>query len=202
MPVRISLDNFFDQEIVLENERVRLTPLKVGDFEDLKGIAFDPALWQNTMTSIKSPADLHRYIETACTERKHKEGYPFLIFDKKFGEVAGSTRYGAISFPNKRVEIGWTWITPKHQGTGLNQACKFELLRFAFEKLQVNRVELKTDLINLQSRKAILKIGAKEEGIFSKHQITSNGRIRDSVYYSIIDTEWPKIKRTIFSSFP
>jgi RimJ/RimL family protein N-acetyltransferase len=134
-------------------------------------------------------------------EKDAKASYPFLIFDKQTNSVAGSTRYGNISFPHKRLEIGWTWIHPVHQGTGLNKSCKFLLLQFAFEELGFNRVELKTDILNQQSQKAMRKIGAKEEGIFRKHSVTSEGRIRDSIFFSITNDDWKEIKGTIFTEF-
>lgn len=192
---------FFEQEIILENERVILKPLHKDDFEALNTIAYHPAIWEVGMNNLKEPAHLKEYIQSAISERNNKLSYPFLIVDKKQNRMAGSTRFGSISFANKRLEIGWTWIHPDFQGTGVNKASKFLLLQFAFETLQFKRVEIKTDAINQQSRKAILKIGAKEEGIFRKHQITSEGRVRDTVYYSIIDDEWPALKSGIFKDF-
>jgi N-acetyltransferase len=189
----------FEQELILENARVILRPLQNEDFETLHPIAYHPAIWSVGMSNLTEPAHLIDYIQSAITEKNKQLSYPFLIIDKQQNRVAGSTRFGNISFANKRLEIGWTWIHPDFQGTGLNKACKFLLLQFAFEILQFNRVEIKTDAINLQSRKAILKIGAKEEGIFRKHQITSEGRIRDTVYYSITNDEWPLIKSSIFN---
>ena len=195
------IDNdLFKEEIILENEIARLTPLMESDFAELNKIAYDPRLWEWGMSILINAGDLHKYIGTALEERLTKASYPFLIFDKQMNCVAGSTRFGSISIPNKRVEIGWTWMHPKHHGTGLNKACKFLLLQFAFEVLKVNRVELKTDTLNQQSRKAIIKIGATEEGIFRKHQVTSTGRVRDSVFFSIINTEWENIKNTIFKN--
>lgn len=192
---------FFDAEIILENDRVRLSPLKPGDFEALDVIAYHPDIWKLGMSNLKEPAHLKSYIQAALAEKGLHLSYPFYIFDKQKNLPAGSTRFGNISFGNKRLEIGWTWLHPDFHGTGLNKACKFLLLQFAFETLLFNRVEIKTDVINLQSRKAILKIGAREEGIFRNHQITSDGRVRDSIYFSIIKDEWPLIKSTIFKEF-
>ncbi|MEO5892943.1 MAG: GNAT family protein [Ferruginibacter sp.] len=192
---------FFEQAILLENDRARLAPMKEPDFDALEAVAYHPEIWKVGMSNLAGPAHLKEYIQSALKEKENHLSYPFLIFDKQANRVAGSTRYGNISFEHKRLEIGWTWLHPDFQGTGLNKACKFLLLQFAFESLGFNRVEIKTDAINLQSRKAILKIGAKEEGIFRKHQITSEGRVRDSAYYSIINEEWPLIKSTIFNDF-
>ncbi len=191
-------NNLFTEEIILENKLARLTPLKESDFAELDKIAYEPRIWEWGMSNLVNEGYLRNYISEALEERLAEASYPFLIFDKQMNCVAGSTRLGSISISNKRVEIGWTWIHPKHHGTGLNKACKYLLLQFAFEVLKVNRVELKTDVLNLQSRKAILKIGATEEGIFRKHQVTSTGRVRNSVFFSIINTEWENIKNTIF----
>ncbi|MEP6616397.1 MAG: GNAT family protein [Ginsengibacter sp.] len=197
----MTLENFFTEEIILENSRAKLTPLQYDDQLVLEPLAFEPQIWKWGMNNLQSPPDLRFYINTALSERKNKLAYPFLIFDKVMNCAAGSTRFGSISEPNKRLEIGWTWMHPRHQGSGLNRACKFLLLRFAFETLLVNRVELKTDVLNQQSRKAIAKIGAKEEGIFRKHQVTSSGRERDSIFFSIIKNEWPEVKHRIFNDY-
>lgn len=193
--------NLFTSEIILQNQRAKLTPLKESDLHELAKVAYEPSIWQLGMSNIKEKKDLKEYIDIAIKERSSGISYPFLIFDRQTNSVAGSTRYGNISFPNKRLEIGWTWIHPKHQGTGLNKACKFLLLQFAFETLRFNRVELKTDILNQQSQKAMRKIGAKEEGVFRSHSITSGGRIRDSIFFSIIKDEWPGIKSSIFTEY-
>lgn len=197
----ITTENFFSSEIILENERAKLTPLQKDDIIELDKIAYEFSLWKLGLSNLKTRDDLEKYIDVALEEKKNKTAYPFIIFDKQSNSVAGSTRFGNISFQNKRLEIGWTWMHPSFQGTGLNKACKFLLLQFVFEKLQLNRVELKTDLLNQQSQKAMRKIGAKEEGIFRSHSITSEGRIRDSIFFSIINNEWDNIKQTIFKEF-
>lgn len=197
----ITAENFFNEDILLENERARLTPLHKDDIYKLDKVAYDPQIWKLGMSNLKETKDLEAYIGTALKEKENKISYPFLIFDKQKNSSAGSTRYGNIAFDHKRLEIGWTWMHPMFQGTGLNKACKFLLLQFAFEILQFNRVELKTDVLNQQSQKAMRKIGAKEEGIFRKHSITSSGRVRDSIFFSITNDEWPEIKQTIFKEF-
>jgi len=106
----------------------------------------------------------------------------------------GSTRFGNIDRENRRVEIGWTWIGRRWQRTVVNTETKYLMLRHAFESLGCVRVELKTDILNQTSRRAILRLGAKEEGILRRHMITDSGRIRDTVYYSIIDVEWAEVK--------
>ena len=120
---------------------------------------------------------------------------------RESGEIVGSTRFMNIDPTNRHVEIGSTWIVPAWQRTAVNTEAKYLMLRHAFESWKCLRVELKTDALNQQSRKAILRLGAKEEGRFRKHVITWSGRVRDSVYFSIIDTEWPEIKREARKTF-
>jgi RimJ/RimL family protein N-acetyltransferase len=126
--------------------------------------------------------------------------HPALCDDReRHNLVIGSTRYANIDLPNRRLEIGWTWITSAYQRTGVNTEAKLLLLTHAFETLRLNRVELKTDALNQKSRAAIARIGAMEEGTFRKHLVTSTGRVRDTVYFSIIDTEWPAVKARLLA---
>jgi RimJ/RimL family protein N-acetyltransferase len=114
--------------------------------------------------------------------------------ERQRGLVVGSTRFGNIDLANRRLEIGWSWIAPPWQRSAINTEAKYLMLRHAFERLGCMRVEFKTDVLNIRSRQALLRIGAKEEGILRQHMITSSGRLRDTVYYSILDHEWPAIK--------
>ncbi|HNG62573.1 MAG TPA: GNAT family protein, partial [Ferruginibacter sp.] len=127
--------------------------------------------------------------------------YPFAYFHKKENRYVGSTRYANIDFDNKRLEIGWTWINPSLQGTGFNKHCKFLLLRYGFETMGLNRIELKTSHLNLKSQKAMRKIGAIEEGTFRNHIINEDGTLRHTMYFSFISDEWPEIKSRIFGEF-
>jgi RimJ/RimL family protein N-acetyltransferase len=122
---------------------------------------------------------------------------PFALIETSSGRVVGSTRYGNFDRLHHRVEIGWTWVTRQWQRTPINTAAKYLLLRHAFETLKCIRVELKTDSLNDRSRAAILRIGARQEGIFRNHMITASGRIRHTVYFSIVDSEWPEVKATL-----
>jgi RimJ/RimL family protein N-acetyltransferase len=135
-----------------------------------------------------------RTIDTALGEQERGTSMPFAILEKATGRAIGSTRYGNIDRIHHRVEIGWTWVAREWQRTAMNTEAKYLLLKHAFESLGCLRVELKTDSLNEKSRAAILRIGAKEEGIFRNHMITESGRIRHSVYFSIIDAEWPGVK--------
>jgi RimJ/RimL family protein N-acetyltransferase len=134
------------------------------------------------------------YIATALEEQARGVSLPFALIEKAGGKAIGSTRYGNIDRTHHRVEIGWTWIAPLWQRTAINTEAKYLLLKHAFEKLGCIRVELKTDSLNERSRAAILRIGAREEGTFRNHMITSTGRFRHTVYFSILDSEWPEVK--------
>jgi len=142
---------------------------------------------------------MEAYVEEAIAERERGISIPFAIVSKQESRVIGCTRYGAISRAHKRLEIGWTWIGVPWQRTGVNSECKLLLMTHAFEELGCKRLELKTDARNQQSRNAILRIGAKEEGILRSHMISFDGRVRDTVYFSILDSEWPDVKAALIA---
>jgi len=185
------------QPISLEGAHVKLEPLSYAHHQQLCEVGLDPELWKITMTLIRTPEEMKNYIETALKEQQEVRSLPFAIIEKKSGKAIGSTRYGNIDTTNRHVEIGWTWIARPWQRTAINTEAKYLLLTHAFETLGCIRVEFKTDSLNSQSRNALLRIGAKEEGIFRNHMIAPGGRLRHSVYYSIIDTEWPHVKRML-----
>jgi len=133
-------------------------------------------------------------VETAFAEQARGESVVFVTVERASGKVIGSTRFMNIDRANSRVEIGSTWIAPAWQRTAVNTEAKYLMLRHAFEVWRCIRVELKTDALNQKSRNAILRLGAREEGTFRKHLLTWTGRIRDTVYFSILDTEWPEVK--------
>ena len=197
----IKADNFFEQEIMLQNNRSRLEPLTETHYEHLLPIALHKEIWEFTGAKVRNEADFKRYFETALDERKNERSYPFAIFDKQQNQYAGCTRFANISFPDKRLEIGWTWYNPALQRSGINKATKILLLSYGFEQLCLNRIELKTSLLNLKSQGAMLKIGAVKEGVLRRHAINEDGLVRDTVYFSFIKEEWPKIKSTIFKEF-
>ena len=142
---------------------------------------------------------MSKYIEAALSDCEKKVALPFVTVERSSGKVIGSTRYCAIDSANLRAEIGWTWITPKFQRTAVNTVAKLLMLTHAFELWKCVRVELKTDILNERSRNAILRLGAKQEGIFRKHIICDTGRFRDSIYFSILDTEWETVKQNLRS---
>lgn len=189
------------EEIILEDERVRMEPLQEKHFDWLLPTALEPSLWLFTSAKVNSPETFRKYFETALEEKKNNKSYPFAYYHKQQQQYVGSTRFANIEFANKKAEIGWTWINPALQGTGFNKHCKFLLLRYGFETLGLNRIELKTSSLNRKSQKAMLKIGAVKEGVLRKHIINEDGFVRDTVYFSFINDEWPEIKRSIFGDF-
>jgi len=185
------------EPVILEGESVKLAPLESDNLEELWEAAADESLWLWTANIIKTKEDLRGYIETALDELERKVSLPFVTIEKSTNKIVGSTRFGNIDAKNRRVEIGWTWINPTRQRTAINTEAKLLMLTHAFEIWNCVRVELKTDALNEKSRNAILRIGAKEEGILRRHQITDTGRFRDTVYFSIIDSEWQTVKANL-----
>jgi len=183
----------------LEGARIRLEPLTEAHHPALCAVGLDPELWRWTPKQVHTAADMAAYIGFALAERAAGRALPFAVIDKASGQAIGSTRYMAIEPAHRRVEIGATWLGRAWQRTGANTEAKYLLLQHAFETLGCIRVELKTDALNERSRAAIRRIGAREEGTLRSHMITASGRIRDTVYYSILDGEWPETKRALES---
>lgn len=150
---------------------------------------------------IKNETDLNNYIENTLKDKRNGICYPFLIIDKQSNKVAGSTRYGNINLASQKCEIGWTWYGKEFQGTGLNKACKFELLNFGFETIGFRRIQFSADEENTRSQKAIEKLGATKEGLFRYNYIDSKGKSKNDMYFSIIQNEWQNIKETKFKEF-
>jgi RimJ/RimL family protein N-acetyltransferase len=182
------------QPVVLEGRRARLEPLTRDHRAALSAVGFEGNIFQWFPTPVVDDAGMLAFIELALEGQRQGSVLPFATVDRKSGAVVGSTRFAAIDRAHKRAEIGWTWIARPWQRSGINVESKYLLLRHAFEVWGMIRVEFKTDRLNVQSRTALARIGAREEGTFRNHMITSTGRVRDSVWYSIIDREWPAVK--------
>ncbi|GAA4390591.1 GNAT family protein [Hymenobacter koreensis] len=188
--------------ITLENSRVRLRPLEASDFEALKQIAFDAAVWRYTTTPLpKDNVALAAYLAQAIQDREAGRRYAFAIVDLETGRLAGSTSYGSFALDERRIEIGWTWLGREFQRSGVNRAAKHLLLKYAFGELGCERVELKTDARNQQSREAMRRMGAVEEGTLRSHCFTQGGQRRDSVYFSILKPEWDKLRQSVFREY-
>ena len=180
--------------VILEGRHVRLEPLALEHAARLAEVGLDANLWTWIPTPVRTPEEMSAYVQTALKEQAAGSALPFALTEKSTGRTVGSTRYGNIDCDHHRVEIGWTWVARQWQRTPINTETKYLLLRHAFETLGCIRVELKTDSLNERSRAAILRIGARQEGIFRNHMITASGRIRHTVYFSIVDSEWPEVK--------
>ena len=182
--------------LTLEGSVVRLEPIQQDHaqlfWEAAKDSMDDIFRW--IPYSMKTAEDFRKLVAKAFDEQERGESVVFATVDRTSGRVIGSTRFMNIDRVNRRVEIGSTWIAPKFQRTAVNTEAKYLMLCHAFETWGCVRVELKTDALNEKSRNAILRLGAKEEGTLRKHVSTWTGRIRDSVYFSILDTEWPAVK--------
>jgi len=183
------------EPVTLHGTHVRLEPLSLAHVPALAGVGLDPELWRWIPSGVASADEMRAYVEQALDEQRRGVALPFAIVDQTDDQVIGSTRFGNIDQANRRLEIGWTWLTPSRQRTGANTEAKRLLLTHAFETLGAYRVEFKTDALNTKSRQAILRLGAVEEGTLRRHTIVRvTGRVRDTVYFSILDTEWPTIK--------
>lgn len=178
----------------LDGRVVRLEPLSLAHLDGLCAVGLDPELWRWTTSQVVTRDDMRDYIATALQWRDEGTAIPFATVERATGRVVGSTRLANIDRANRRAEIGWTWIARPWQRTAVNTEAKLLMLRHAFESLGCIRVELKTDALNDRSRAAIRRLGAVEEGTLRHHMITATGRLRDSVYYSILAGEWPAVR--------
>jgi RimJ/RimL family protein N-acetyltransferase len=187
--------------VTLEGSVVRLEPIRRDHAAIFRDVAKDDVddIFRWIPYRMKSPEDFQQVVDKAFAEQARGDSVVFATVERASGRVIGSTRFMNIDRANRRVEIGSTWIAPAWQRTGVNTEAKYLMLRHAFEEWKCIRVELKTDALNQKSRHAILRIGAKEEGTLRQHVITWTGRVRDSVYFSILEAEWPEVKARLES---
>ena len=183
--------------VTLDGRHVRLEPLSLSHLAALTVEGADAAIFQHYPAPYSTPAGMKAFFDDALQMREKGVGLPYAIIAKPGGKAIGSTRFGNIERRHKRAEIGWTWLAQRHQRTAINTEMKYLMLRHAFETLKLIRVEFKTDSLNEKSRLALLRIGAVEEGTFRNHMITQGGRIRHSVFFSIIDSDWPEVKKRL-----
>ena len=180
--------------IEIEGQHVRLEPLTQAHTESLIAAADDGEIWKSDVTVVPSADTIGPYIEDALRGLERGTELPFAILSKMTGEVVGTTRFYEIMPADRRVAIGYTWLARSAQRTPVNTETKLLLLEHAFDYWKCVRVEFITDVLNEQSRAAILRLGAKQEGILRNHMIMPSGRIRDSVFFSIIEDEWPAVR--------
>ena len=182
----------------LQTDKVLLRPMQQNDFDAFFQLTQDEDMWKYFTLNLANENDLKQWMQTSLTERNENKSFLFTIIEKQGGAVAGSMRYLNIFYHDLRLEIGGSWLGKNFRGTDINLNAKYCLLRFAFEQLNFERVEFKTDVLNERAKKGLRKIGGKEEGIFRSHMTMWNNRRRNSIYYSIIKPEWQHLKETVF----
>lgn len=187
------------EPVTLRGDYVRLEPLSAEDhLDDLRNAGVDSEIFRWFSRDWSEPDAMAEFVDAALAARKEGTALPFATVLRETGEAIGSTRFGNVATEHRRAEIGWTWLTPDQQRTPANTEAKYLMLTHAFEVWNCARVELKTDSRNERSIDAIRRIGATEEGTLRKHMQTHQGP-RDTVYFSIIDDEWPAVKRDLES---
>ncbi len=186
------------QPVTLIGSLVRLEPLSVQAIQDLAGVGLDPEIWQLMLYGeIQTVQDMHEWVIDLLKRQGRGTDLPFVVVHHGLNRAIGATRYLNIEPAHNSLEIGGTWYGKEFQGTAVNPEAKYLLLRHAFETLGCQRVQFKTDARNLRSQKAIERLGAVKEGVLRKHLILPDGTVRDSVYYSILDDEWPQVKANL-----
>lgn len=177
-----------DRNLILENERVLLRPIARKHCSLLEMLCRDPEMWTYFTFDLSEAAEFEKWVQPAISG----ERLQFVVYDKSNDAIVGSTAFGNLSARDQRIEIGWTWLAKEARGTGINQAMKELMCSYCFETLHLKRVEFKTDVLNLPARKALLKAGAIEEGVLRSHTLLTHDRRRDTIFYSILDSEWIK----------
>ena len=183
----------------LENEYVLLRRILPGDREQLHEIAMDPDIWKYFVFRVSTDREFDQFMAEALDDTNSGKRIVFCIIDKKNQRIAGSMSYGNLAEKEKRLEIGWSWLDKEHRGAGINRWAKYLLLQYAFETLGCERVEFKTDVLNLQARKGLRNIGAKEEGVLRSYNFMPDNRRRDAIYYSILKSEWSEVKNMLLT---
>ncbi|WP_433748318.1 GNAT family N-acetyltransferase [Falsibacillus pallidus] len=186
-----------EKDIQLEGKYVKLSPMSMYHLEGLYEAAQAEEIWSYMPKKVQTISDMEQLIKQALYRRDQGIDYPFVIFSKEQNRIVGSTRFLDITLPDKNLEIGWTWYNPSVWRTAANTECKFLLLQYCFDELVLNRVQLKTDSRNVRSQNAIMRLGAAKEGTLRKHRVLDDGYIRDTVVFSIIDSEWSEVKQRL-----
>lgn len=188
------------KDLILETGKILLRPIKTNDYDTfLKLAQQDEGMWEFFSKNLSNAHQLKEWMDDALAVLEHGTRMPFTIVEKTTGNIAGSSSIGNISWYDKRLEIGWSWLAPDFRSTGINKNAKFAMMQYAFEVLHFERVEFKTGVLNLRARKGLEKVGGIEEGVLRSHSLLWNGRRRTSVFYSVLKDEWPKLKSSIFA---
>ncbi len=185
------------EDIKLESSTVSLTPLKKEHRDALITAASDGNLWELWYTGVPSAETVDQYIDTALKDKELGTSLPFVVIENSSGDIIGCTRYCRGEENNRRVEIGYTWYAKRFQRSSVNTECKLMLLRHAFETLDAIAVEFRTHWHNHASRNAISRLGAKQDGVLRNHSIEADGSLRDTVVFSILNSEWPSVRKSL-----
>jgi RimJ/RimL family protein N-acetyltransferase len=185
--------------VPLENDYVLLRPVQPEDRAELKAIAIEPKIWRYFPFRVATEADFDVFFDLGLTDMNAGTRVAYYISSKRTGGAAGSMSFGNLAEKDGRLEIGWSWLGLGSQGTGINKWAKFLMMQHAFEKMGVERVEFKTDQLNVQARHALCNIGAREEGTLRSFNPMPDGRRRDAVYYSVLKAEWPHVKEQLLT---
>jgi N-acetyltransferase len=196
----MSYSKFFPELMSLETPRATLRIMQSADIPAFKELAIYPETFKYFTRDLSVAEDFDLWMDEAFKARAGQTRVPFTVLETGSGQVCGSTSLGNISFYDKRVEIGWSWLAPQYQGTGINRQAKFALLSYAFDVLKFERVEVKTDVLNGRARAALKKIGMVEEGVLRSHTLMHSNRRRDTIYYSVLKTEWPEVREKYFQN--
>jgi N-acetyltransferase len=185
----------FIEPVTLTGDHASVEPLAPEHEQALERAAADGELWRLWYTSVAAPGRMGQYIASALDMRDRLDAMPFVVREESSGDIVGCTRYFNVDAVNRRLEIGHTWYAKRVQRGPVNTECKLLLLTHAFEKLQCIAVEFRTHWFNQASRTAIARLGAKQDGVLRNHQLSADGSKRDTVVFSIIDAEWPAVKK-------
>lgn len=187
--------------ILLADHKIELVPITTDHIQEMRSLSSDSDIWTWYTASLIDPDDLAKWMTDRLEETRKGIKMAYAVRLKETGQIIGATSYGNIDWEEKGIEIGWTWLGKKYIGTGINKHMKFLMLQHAFETMGTERLELRTDEENVRSRRAMEKIGAKHDGTLRNHRSTQGGRRRNTVVYSIIRSEWPEVRKTIFKDF-
>lgn len=183
--------------VPLENDHVLLRPIRPDDREALRAIALDPRIWRYFIARVETDEDFDAFFDLGIVDQETGRRVVYFIVDKNTGAATGSMSFCNIMENDGRLEIGWSWLGVEWQGKGINRWAKFLMMQHAFEQLGAERVEFKTDQLNVQARHGLTNIGAREEGTLRSFNPMPDGRRRDAVYYSVLAAEWPQVKEQL-----
>ncbi|WP_425390028.1 GNAT family N-acetyltransferase [Ekhidna sp.] len=185
----------------LSDKKITLIPITADHIQEMRKLSSDSDVWTWYTEDLTHPDALEKWMTKRLAESKLGDKMAYAVKLNETGEIIGSSSYGHIDWQEKGIEIGWTWLGKKYIGSGINKNMKFLMLSHAFDKMEIERLELRTDELNVRSRKAMEKIGAKHDGTLRSHRATQGGKRRNTVVYSILKSEWPVIRKTIFKEF-